>query len=82
MVETLIHVLVAQLDRASACGAEGRRFKSCQGRQITRMQVRHVIRHGAPLYDGAIPAEGIIVENSNPKHPARNDRAVGRANNK
>jgi hypothetical protein len=23
--------LVAQLDRASACGAEGRRFNSCRG---------------------------------------------------
>ena len=28
-----IHAPVAQLDRASACGAEGRTFESCRARQ-------------------------------------------------
>jgi hypothetical protein len=28
-----VHVPVAQLDRASACGAEGRRFESCRVHQ-------------------------------------------------
>ena len=33
-VALVIHVPVAQLDRALACGAKGRRFKSCRVHQL------------------------------------------------
>jgi hypothetical protein len=32
---TPVQARVAQLDRASACGAEGRRFKSCHAYHVT-----------------------------------------------
>jgi len=36
----IIRVPVAQLDRASACGAEGRRFESCRVHHINCLIVR------------------------------------------
>jgi hypothetical protein len=37
-------VPVAQLDRASACGAEGRRFESCRVHQIVYAQKASQLR--------------------------------------
>ena len=43
VVNTSTYVPVAQLDRAFACGAKGRRFESCRAYQIRRRLQRSLI---------------------------------------